>query len=87
VFSKPFGSPFGTGRIPPSEDKVLRIEKFASKIFCINYKLLHVLCCTAKGIHGFVRAFRAKQRGINRFPVAGTAAKDNFSARERSGSG
>jgi hypothetical protein len=32
--------------------KVLRKEKFASEIFC---HFPHVLCCTAKGIHGFVR--------------------------------
>jgi hypothetical protein len=32
--------------------KLLRKEKFASEIFCHK---LHVLCCSAKGIHGFVR--------------------------------
>jgi hypothetical protein len=33
--------------------KVLRKEKFASEIFCY---LPHALCCSAKGIHGFVRS-------------------------------
>jgi hypothetical protein len=40
-------------------NKLLRKEKFASEIFCYFYRPF--LCCSARGIHGFVR-FAAKPK-------------------------
>jgi len=36
-------------------DKLMRNEKFASEIFFKHALILFDLCCTAKGIHVFVR--------------------------------
>ena len=65
---RPFGSPFRYRTNSALRGKVLRIEKFASEIFCRRPPASSML--QRERIHGVVRMSRSKQRGIKRFAVA-----------------
>jgi uncharacterized protein DUF6894 len=75
VLSRPFGAPFDFGRTSPSEDKVLRIKKFASEIFSTNPSHL---CCSAKEFTQLCGESGSKQRRIKHFLVVRSAANADF---------
>ena len=56
--------------------KVLRIEKFASKIFCRELRSVYV--ASQKDFTGLCGFTRSKQRGIKRFAVVRNATIGDF---------
>jgi hypothetical protein len=65
-----------TGRIPPFGLKVLRIKKFASKIFCLEPP--YVYAALRKAFTGLCGSLQSKQRGIKRFAVVRNATIGDF---------
>jgi hypothetical protein len=61
---------------PPLGVKVLRIEKFVSKIFCLEVP--SVYAASRKVFTGLCGVPQSKQRGIRRFAVVRSAPIDDF---------